>query len=100
MCPNLDGGGGGVAPANLALNYLVLDRAPLGFFLDISSLDDREGHSKNRRGGGLLPGSESIGMLFTRGCQLQRNTTKLCDLWPAGTKQLPLINVSSSGDRH
>lgn len=39
-------------------------------------------------------------------CYLQEDVNsreihpKLCDLWPAGTKQLPLINVSPAGGRH
>lgn len=70
----------GKAPAHLVLSYLCLSGLHKWASWTLPVLL-KKGHSKNRREreGRLLPGAESIPMLFTRGHQLQRNTPKA--LW-------------------
>lgn len=70
-------------------------------FLNSSSFAEKKKVTKNRR--------EKAGFcqeLRAFPCYLQEDVNareihlKLCDLWPAGTRQLPLINVSPARGRH
>lgn len=92
----------GRAPAHLVLSYLCLSGLHKWASWTLPVLL-KKGHSKNRR---ERERADFCQELRAFPCYLQEDINsreihpKLRDLWPAGTKQLPLINVSPAGGRH